>query len=188
MVEDNALNGECKLSSNQSTTAFNGADRSECPFMIRKEHFRHEVNIKQIAWLNIIGGSLFLAIGVLAVVAMFNRYEPQSGEPANVAMLFMGLVGGGAALWTGIALRRLKPWARFAMSILYVPNLLFIPVGTVIGGWFIWTLLHKKAKYICSNEYQDVLAATSEIKWNRRWKHQEHLMAPQEEDALRKAA
>ncbi len=175
-------------SSSVAPDSDDAAIHTECPYTIRKAHFRHEVAIKQIAWLNIIGGGFFVAIGVLAVVAAFNRYETQPGEPANITMALVGLVGGGAGLWIGIALRQLKPWARIAMSILYVPNLLLIPIGTIIAGCILWYLLHRKSKFICSDEYQDVLAATSEIKWRRRWSRQEHLASPQHNEALKKAA
>jgi len=42
----------------------------------------------------------------------------------------------------GIGLLRLRPWARYLVLILAVLDLFNIPIGTAVGAYSIWVLVH----------------------------------------------
>jgi len=157
---------------NAIVTDSNDPDQSTaCPYAIREQYLSHERSIKTIGWFNIVGGSLFALLGILVLAVSVLASEgtgPQPGEPGLV-MAIPFMLCGGVSLWLGIALIQLKSWARIALGILYIPQLLFIPVGTIIAGLFIWNLLHRKGAYICSDEYRQIVAATTDLKWYRRY-------------------
>jgi len=46
----------------------------------------------------------------------------------------------------GYGLLKRKPWARILVIVLSVMNLVSVPVGTVIGVYSLWVLLHKETK------------------------------------------
>ena len=52
-----------------------------------------------------------------------------------VALFVPGIIG-------GIGVLRLKPWARYMVLVLSAMNLLSIPIGTAVGIYSIWVLVH----------------------------------------------
>ena len=38
------------------------------------------------------------------------------------------------------------------------------PIGTILGGYFLYLLLSKKGAYICSAEYKRIINATPQMK------------------------
>ena len=72
------------------------------------------------------------------------------GERAAVALLAIvggGLVlGGGASVMTGWAIRRRAPRGRLAALALAIPNLVLVPFGTALGVYTFWVLLNNDAR------------------------------------------
>ena len=66
---------------------------------------------------------------------------------------------------TAIGLRRLQPWARIVAAILSTFGLLGIPIGTLIGAYFLYLLLSKKGSVVFSEEYKQVIAETPHLKY-----------------------
>jgi len=88
-----------------------------------------------------------LAVGTRAALAggVFGM-----GERAAVALLaIVGVVlvlGGGATVMTGWAIRRRSRRGRLAALALAIPNLVLVPFGTALGVYTFWVLLNNDAR------------------------------------------
>jgi len=92
-------------------------------------------------------GFAWLALGVGA--ASLTR---EVGSAATAAAAAFGVVGtilmlwGAANVWTGLAARRYRPWARALGLVLGVLNLLFVPFGTALGIYAAAVLLNDRVR------------------------------------------
>ena len=72
------------------------------------------------------------------------------GERAAVALLaIVGgvlVLGGGATVLTGWAIRRRSRRGRLAALALAIPNLVLVPFGTALGVYTFWGLLNNDAR------------------------------------------
>ena len=72
------------------------------------------------------------------------------GERAAVALLaIVGgvlVIGGGATVMTGWAIRRRSRRGRLAALALAIPNLVLVPFGTALGVYTFWVLLNNDAR------------------------------------------
>lgn len=72
------------------------------------------------------------------------------GERAAVALLaIVGgvlVLGGGATVMTGWAIRRRSRRGRLAALALAIPNLVLVPFGTALGVYTFWVLLNNDAR------------------------------------------
>jgi len=95
----------------------------------------------------------FSALGVLIAIIIFVAVVGGgilSGDPeamtitaivgTSIAGLFMFLSIPG--IIAGIGLLKRKPWARILALIIACIDLIFIPIGTIIGAYGIWVLVH----------------------------------------------
>jgi hypothetical protein len=123
---------------------------------IRKDHISHEASIKSVGLLYFIGAA-FMILGSIAIIA--------AGQAVALALAVVYLVLSGAAIWAGIGLRRLRPWARVVSGIISGLGLLAIPIGTVINAYILYLLFSKKGATIFSPDYQRVIAETPHIKY-----------------------
>lgn len=119
---------------------------------IRREHIKHEASLKSIGALHYLGGLCCLLFGVV----MFK-------EKTAVSLLLLGLAV--LELLLGKGVRQLKPWIRVPVGIFSSIGLLSIPVGTLINGYTLYLVFSKKGRTVLSPEYQDVIAATPQIKY-----------------------
>ncbi len=127
----------------------------------RREHISHEASIKAVGMLYYLGG-FFMAIG--AIAAFTGAYAKISEISGIVIFLLLaGLVG--IFLVVGRGLRTLKRWARVPTAILAGLGLLGFPIGTLINGYILWLVLGKKGKFILSEEYAAIVAATPDVKY-----------------------
>jgi hypothetical protein len=98
------------------------------------------------------------------------------GLAASVAIAVGGLDGGFrfgfliaivlAGLWqiyTGFQLRRLKMKSRIPAAIACGIWILFVPVGTILGGVSLWYILRPAASFVFSEEYAEVIRNTPEV-------------------------
>ena len=69
-----------------------------------------------------------------------------AGTALGVFLLLLALPG----LLTGWGLLTFKPWARILGLVLSALNLLQIPIGTVLGIYGLWVLLHKDTERLFS--------------------------------------
>jgi hypothetical protein len=78
----------------------------------------------------------------------------------------VGMLAVGAGLaWVAYGIRALKNWARITGIVLAALGLLNFPVGTLINAYILYLFVSKKGRMIFSPEYQDIIAATPEVKY-----------------------
>ena len=107
-----------------------------------------EKHVTLVAALCIGFGALGVFIALIIFVAVVGGGFI-SGDPE--AMAITSIVGTAVAAFFilisvpdiigGIGLLKYKPWARILVLIIAVLDLLWVPIGTVIGVYTIWVLL-----------------------------------------------
>ena len=114
-------------------------------------HFRLLVRFVQ-GWaaINIIIG---LALGAFAVsaatLAVDRDIAPGTEVAAGVTAATFAVVAIAALAWAGAhwyaarGLTRGRPWARNLALVLAAFNLLLLPIGTALGLYTLWVLLHE---------------------------------------------
>lgn len=130
--------------------------------VIRQQHLSHEASIKSIGTLYLLAALIFVPIGIWLIVATFLG-TPSLATTGSIGFfqLAFGLFQG----MTGLALRQLKNWARVVAIIFSVIGLIAFPLGTLISAYFLYLLLSAKGGYIFSDQYQQVIAATPDMKY-----------------------
>ena len=128
---------------------------------IRRQFIGCESNVRSIGVVMILGG-LILAIvfGFLSVIWL------AGGDGIDLALAaFFGVIAllGVVQLIVGIGVGRFRPRHRIGAIIFCAIWLLFIPLGTIIGGACLWYLLRPAAKYIFTAEYRDVIQRTPHV-------------------------
>ena len=116
-------------------------------------------HVRALAILQIVYSSLGLLLGV-AIFVLFGGIAAIVGANASlddsvVAVPVLALIGGIAAsliivlslprLIAGIGLLKHHNWARILTMIVSVVGLIDVPVGTALGGYGLWVLLHRDA-------------------------------------------
>jgi hypothetical protein len=125
---------------------------------IRKAHISHEASIKAVGALYYLGGAMLVIAAVGGVIAMSSG----GGEGAMIAVFLVLAVG---MFFMGRGIRALRRWARIVGSVLAAVGLLGFPIGTLINLYVLYLFLSKKGRTVFSPEYQDVIAATPDIKY-----------------------
>jgi len=102
-----------------------------------------------VAALSIGFGALGVFIALIVLVAVTGGGFI-SGDPEAIAIT--SIVGPAVAgflvlislpdIIGGIGLLKRRPWARILVIIISCLDLLFIPIGTIIGIYCIWVLVH----------------------------------------------
>ena len=110
-------------------------------------------HIRILGWLNVVGGGMMLAIGIVCATA-FGVAGMLSGR-GEEAMVFGGVgtlivaimaVLSLPALVLGWGLLTWKPWARTLGVVLSILHLFSFPVGTLMGGYGLWVLLNDESR------------------------------------------
>ncbi|RPJ84563.1 MAG: hypothetical protein EHM13_03805 [Acidobacteria bacterium] len=65
---------------------------------------------------------------------------------AFFAVAGAGCLFGGAHLWVGSRVRRLRDWSRPVAIVLAIVDLVLVPFGTALGIYALWALLHDDSK------------------------------------------
>jgi len=119
---------------------------------IRRAHIGHEASIKAVGILYYLG-AVVLTIGTVMFL--------QSDVATSIGLLIVGV----AQLFAGWGVRALRRWGRVLGCVLSVIGLLGFPIGTLINGYILYLFLSKKGRTIFAPEYQDVIAATPDVKY-----------------------
>ena len=126
-----------------------------------------ETHIRLLAALRIAFGILGF-IGALVILLVFGGAAGLVGtlgvaeDPdAIVAVPIIGIVGGAIivlililslpSLIAGFGLLSFRPWARILTLVLSALDLLNIPLGTAIGVYGLWVLLHSESDALFRN-------------------------------------
>ena len=130
---------------------------------IRQAHIGHEASVRSI-------GVLYLLGAVLLMVAAVGLFFTLATRLAGVDALQMGIFAamlalGGLQFWTGLAIRRLRPWSRVAAGVVSGIGLLGFPIGTLINGYILYLLFSRKGATVFSEDYQRVIAQTPHVRY-----------------------
>jgi Ca2+/Na+ antiporter len=124
----------------------------------RRAHISHEGSIKAVGFLYYLGGVVMTIGGLAAVVGATHA------DAGAFMMLFVLAVGIGQ-LVAGWGVRSLEPWGRIIGIVLAVLGLLAFPIGTVINAYILYLFVSKKGRTIFSPGYQEIIAATPQVKY-----------------------
>lgn len=131
------------------------------PKAVRRQLIHCESNIKSIGGLMILGGLLLsLGLGVAASLALAAVHNL---EPLTALFLVAVILAGFWQIYTGIQLWRLKLAARIPAAIACGLWILFVPVGTILGGVSLWYIMRPAASFVFSDEYAEVIKNTPDI-------------------------
>jgi hypothetical protein len=115
------------------------------------QHFRLLVRFVQ-GWaaINLIVGLALVAFSVSAATLAANRnIAPGTEVAAGVTAATFAVVAIAALVWAAAhwyaarGLSRGRPWARNLALVLAAFDLLLLPLGTALGLYTIWVLLHE---------------------------------------------
>lgn len=132
---------------------------------VRKRHLNTEVSIKSIGLLYGFFGIVLLPSGLFFLGnALFdpNEYGGRTSIITVVSGIYLLL--GSLAISSGYGLFRMKPWGRIVGIVLSAIGLLIIPVGTLISVYFLYVLLSAKGRFVFTDQYQRIVAATPHMK------------------------
>lgn len=135
---------------------------------IRNQYLSHEASLKSIGLLYYLGVIFIIPISLFVVVAGFSAMaqgaDPAVGPVTIVLGLFYGAIGV-LQYFLARGIRRLQNWARITIGVLSVPGLLGFPIGTLISAYFLYLCFSEKGKYVCTPQYQQIVANTPHIKY-----------------------
>ena len=103
---------------------------------------------------NLVIGLALAAFAVSAAMLMVNGHDQPPGTEvaAGVTAASLGVVALAAIAWAlvhhlaGKGLRLRKAWARNLALMLAAFNLLLLPLGTALGLYTLWVLLHEQVR------------------------------------------
>jgi hypothetical protein len=109
---------------------------------------RMDKHVTLVAALNIGFGilgiliAIFIFIGMILGNMLIDDYEVRKILPiiGTVAVLFL-LLTSIPEIIGGIGLLKRRPWARILILVVACMDLLWIPIGTIIGIYELWVLL-----------------------------------------------
>lgn len=141
--------------------ALSGSLLSSDSLETRKQFIHCESNIKSIGGLMLLGGALVsFGFGMAASVAI-SVGGIDGGFRAGFLMAVV--LAGLWQVYTGFQLRRLRMSSRIPAAIACGIWILFIPVGTILGGVSLWYILRPAASFVFSEEYAEVIRNTPGI-------------------------
>jgi hypothetical protein len=114
-----------------------------------------------VAWLNIVGNSLFLLLGICGFVFFAGLGVFAAADSGDaVALPILGLIGTVGLVFfaalalpgvlAGYGLLKRKKWGQVLGIVVGVLSLFNVPVGTVLGAYTLFVLFQNSA-----NEYFD---------------------------------
>ncbi len=103
---------------------------------------------------NLVVGLSLAAFAVAAAMLMVSTQEQPPGTEvaAGVTAASLAVVSLAAIAWAlahhlaARGLRTRKPWARHLALMLAALNLLLLPLGTALGLYMLWVLLHEQVR------------------------------------------
>lgn len=131
---------------------------------IRREHMRHEIQLKSIGSLYYLGAFFGLLGGLGFVMTLFG---PNGISATTLGVTAVYLVIGVGSLFLGYGFRRLRPWVMIPATIFSCIGLLAIPVSTLINGWILYLIHSKKGRTVLGADYQQIVEATPHVKYER---------------------
>lgn len=132
---------------------------SDSALETRKAYLTHEASVRSI------GSLYYLSAGLMICASLGGLVNDKSAATVKIATSALLAILASIQIWAGSKVRKLDPAARTPITVLSCLGLLAIPVGTLINGYILYLILSEKGKYVFSEEYRAVVAATSEVKY-----------------------
>jgi hypothetical protein len=135
---------------------------------IRREHIRHEIQLKSVGTLYGLGALLILLSGFAVLIPLFFEDTPSDvplGFLIGISLFYIALGSAMAAMAYGY--RKLRPWVKIPGTILSGLGLLGIPLGTLINGYILYLIWCAKGQMVLENKYQRIIEATPHVKFQR---------------------
>ena len=129
-----------------------------------------DTHVKVVAVLFLVLGGLGV-LGALGLMAVFGGAAgivgmAAEGEEAAFAIPIIGITGTMLTAFllvislpgviAGFGLLAYKPWARILGIVLAALNLINVPIGTVLGVYALWVLLHKDSERLFAGGSQAI--------------------------------
>jgi hypothetical protein len=130
---------------------------------IRRRHLTFETNLRQLGALWVVGG-VFATLGGLAMPAILIGEGQGDALPLALGVGGLYLALGLGQLFAGLQLRKLSPRARLPGTLVTLPGLIAIPVGTMFSGLILYGLHSSKGQYILSEPYRRIVDATPHVR------------------------
>ena len=111
----------------------------------------------------ILGGLLVSCGFGFATVYAFTGSGGSFWVSIRTLFLLAVIFAGFWQIYTGIQLRRLTLTSRVPAAIACGIWLLFLPVGTILGGVSLWYILRPAANFVFSEEYAEVVRHTPQV-------------------------
>ncbi len=135
---------------------------------IRMEYIKHETSLKAVGILFYAYGALVMGgYGVLAKTTDLSWIRSAHSASAVLAILFV-LISITYISFVGRGLRTLEPWTYRPTVAIAVIGLLGFPFLTLISAYVLWLVLSKKTRFVLSQEYAEIIAATPNVARPRR--------------------
>ncbi|MFK8111998.1 MAG: hypothetical protein AB8B91_07335 [Rubripirellula sp.] len=131
---------------------------------IRREHLNNEAAVQAMGILYLALSLIWIPMGLFTLYAA-TTYSGNANLGGPTIAAFFYLAFGSLQLWIGIGLRKLRPASRRLAIGFSILGLLAIPVGTLIAAYFLYLLFCKKGKFVFTERYQQIIAATPHIKY-----------------------
>jgi hypothetical protein len=116
-------------------------------------------HVRILAWLRIVFGVLgvLLALGMLllfgGIAGIVGVANPNDYDATHIAIPVLGIIGtvvfvivlalSVPGIIVGVGLLSFRSWARILGIVISALDLINIPIGTAIGGYGLWVLLHQ---------------------------------------------
>jgi hypothetical protein len=112
-----------------------------------------QTHLKIVALLNIVVGALFTFGGVMVALIM-PLVGMSTGDLSGALVLgTLGVVGGALLailglpqVIGGVGLLANRNWARYVLIVTSALSLFKFPIGTVLGAYALWVLLHEESR------------------------------------------
>lgn len=130
---------------------------------VRQEHIKHEAAVKSISMLYYLPAAFLFLAGISSVLNIVLDIEG-AAVPELIGVATFMVCFGTFLIFVGRELRRLKAWTRIPIGIMSGFGLLAFPFGTLINGYILYLVFSKKGATVFSEEYQQVIEATPDIK------------------------
>ena len=127
---------------------------------VRLEHLAQESSVRSIGTVYYIGGFWMLLVGGSLVESVVSMPVDRPARDFGIGFLVLSAV----SFVVGWGVRRLRRWAGVAAIVLSAITALAFPIGTLIGGYFLYVLLTAKGRRVLAPGYADIVAATPYMK------------------------
>ena len=146
---------------------------SQLPADIRMLHRAHEASLRQIGLYYILTsvlGGIFTLPMTLYLFATLLSNQTINLDILIAAFIFLAILGLLIlGILVGAGLRNLHRRTLIPATISAIIWMFHFPVGTAVNIYLLYLLYSKKGRRILQDDYQNIIAATPEMKLNRDW-------------------